>query len=518
MTARAGAAAGTPAGAAAPVLQARGITKRFPGVLALDAVDFDLMPGEAHALIGENGAGKSTLIKILGGAYRPDNGEIRLGGERVDITDPRQARLHGIAVVHQELTLFPVLTVAENLMAGDMPVRGLLRMVDGKKVRETAARALEQFELSVDPDTPVRLLSVAQQQVVEIARALLQNARILVLDEPTSALSGHETALLFKAVGRLKASGISVIYISHRMHEVFAIADRATVLRDGKKVDTVAVSSVGMDDLIRMMVGRTLTDLFGKRSSSPSEEILRVEDLTLPGKLHRVSFTLRRGEILGFAGLIGAGRTELARCLFGVERATEGAIIFKGKKIHPASPAHAMRRGIAYLSENRRLEGLFHGMTVRENVSVTHLKHFSRFGFMDRKAEGAETEGYIAQLRIQTPGMDQRIMNLSGGNQQKVIIARWLAIQPQALIVDEPTRGIDVGAKAEIYALLHRLAAEGMALMLISSELPEVLGMSDRIAVMFEGRITGIVESCDATQERIMALAAGLAGPAEKER
>ena len=407
-------------------------------------------------------------------------------------------------MVHQELTLFPVLTVAENLMAGDMPAQGPLRIVDRKKVHETAARALEQFELSIDPDTPVRLLSVAQQQVVEIARALLQNARILVLDEPTSALSEHETALLFKAIGRLKASGISIIYISHRMHEVFAIADRATVLRDGRKVDTVRVSSVGMDDLIRMMVGRNLTDLFGKKSSSPGEEVLRVEDLSHPGDFQHVSFALRRGEILGFAGLIGAGRTQLARCLFGVEQATEGAIYFQGRKIRIDSPARAMRRGIAYLSENRRLEGLFYGMDVRENVSVTHLKHFSRLGFMDRKAESTETRSYIARMRIQTPGMDQRIMNLSGGNQQKVIIARWLAIQPRVLIVDEPTRGIDVGAKAEIYALLHRLAAEGMAIMLISSELPEVLGMSDRIAVMFEGRITGIVESRDATQERIM--------------
>jgi ABC-type sugar transport system ATPase subunit len=508
----------TAPGGAAAVLEARGITKRFPGVLALDAVDFDLAPGEVHALIGENGAGKSTLIKILGGAYRPDDGEIRLGGARVDIVDPRHARLNGIAVVHQELTLFPVLTVAENLMAGGMPVQGPLHTVDRKRVRETTARALEQFELSVDPDTPVRLLSVAQQQVIEIARALLENARILVLDEPTSALSEHETALLFKAIRRLKESGISIIYISHRLHEVFAIADRATVLRDGRKVDTVRVSSVGMDDLIRMMVGRNLTDLFGSTSSSPGDEILRVEDLTLPGRFQHVSFTLRRGEILGFAGLIGAGRTDLARCLFGVELSAQGAMYFKGRKTRIDSPSHAMRRGIAYLSENRRLEGLFHGMSVRENVSVTHLKHFSRLGFMDTNAERAETEGYIARMRIQTPGMDQRIMNLSGGNQQKVIIARWLAIRPEVLIFDEPTRGIDVGAKAEIYALLRRLAADGMAIMLISSELPEVLGMSDRIAVMFEGRITGIVESRDATQEKVMTLAAGLPGLAEKER
>jgi ribose transport system ATP-binding protein len=505
-----------PVDLSAPVLEMQGITKHFPGVVALDSVNFDLKAGEAHAIIGENGAGKSTLIKVLGGTYRPDHGEIRMNGKALEITAPRQARLLGIAVVHQELTLFPVLTVAENLMAGDQPVRGPLRMVDRKRARERAERALAQFDLFVDPDMPVRSLSIAQQQVVEIARALLQNACILVLDEPTSALTERETELLFRTIRRLKESGISIIYISHRLHEVFAIADRATVLRDGKKVDTVDVSSIGMDGLIRMMVGRSLTDLYGQRESSAKEEVLRVQGLGMADRFRDVSFSLRRGEILGFAGLIGAGRTELARAIFGVERVEEGKIFFKGKEIRINSPAHAMSLGITYLSENRRLEGLFQGMNIRENVVVTHLKKFSRLGFINKKAESGETARYIGNLRIQTPSMDQRIMNLSGGNQQKVILARWLAIQPEVLIVDEPTRGIDVGAKAEIYALLHRLAAEGMAVILISSELPEVLGMSDRIIVMFEGRITGIIESREATQEKIMALAAGLPDLVEK--
>jgi ABC-type sugar transport system ATPase subunit len=300
------------------------------------------------------------------------------------------------------------------------------------------------------------------------------------------------------------------------LHEVFAIADRATVLRDGKKVDTVDVSSIGMDGLIRMMVGRSLTDLYGQRESSAKEEVLRVQSLRAADRFHDVSFSVRRGEILGFAGLIGAGRTELARAIFGVDRVEEGKIFFKGKEIRIDSPAHAMSLGIAYLSENRRLEGLFQGMNVRENVTVTHLRSFSTLGFISKKAESGEAEKYIRNLRIQTPSMDQRIMNLSGGNQQKVILARWLAIHPEVLIVDEPTRGIDVGAKAEIYALLHRLAAEGMAIILISSELPEVLGVSDRIVVMFEGHITGILESREATQERIMALAAGLVDLSEK--
>jgi ABC-type sugar transport system ATPase subunit len=498
------------------VLEMRHIVKDFPGVRALDSVDFELRAGEIHAIVGENGAGKSTLMKILGGVYLPDSGEIYLQGKVYDIVDPRHARLLGIAVVHQELSLFPGLSVSENILAGEQPVRGPLGIVDRQGARTRATRVLAQFELDIDTDIPVRSLSIAYQQVVEIARALLQDARILVLDEPTSALTEKEKEMLFKAVRGLKESGYSVIYISHRLQEVFEIADRITVLRDGKKVDTVSSSSVDIDGLIRMMVGRTLTDFFGRNASIPGEELLRVSELSRGGRFRDISFFLRRGEILGFAGLVGAGRTELARVLFGVDRADTGTITLKGKEIHLASPGQAIRSGLAYVSENRRVEGLFRGMAVRANIVVTHLRDFSQFGLMRKKAEEASALESVRRLRIQTPDVERAVSNLSGGNQQKVVLARWLAVKPEVLIVDEPTRGIDVGAKAEIYALLRNLAAQGMGIILISSELPEVLGMSDRIAVLYEGRMTGIIPKSEASQERIMALAAGFSDSTEK--
>ncbi len=493
-----------------PVLQMRNIVKDFPGVRALDSVDFDLRAGEIHALVGENGAGKSTLMKILGGVYRPEGGEISLQGNILTIVDPRHARLLGIAVVHQELSLFPGLSVSENILAGEQPAWGPIGIVDRQEARARAERILAQFELSIDTDLPVRGLSIAHQQIVEIARALLQDARILVLDEPTSALTEREKEMLFKAVRGLKESGFSVVYISHRLQEVFEIADRITVLRDGKKVDTVASSSIDIDGLIRMMVGRTLTDFFGRNAATPGAEILRVTGLSCGDKFRDVSFTLRKGEILGFAGLIGAGRTELARVLFGVEQADSGTISLKGREVRFDSPGRAIRSAVAYLSENRRVEGLFRGMDVRANIVVTRLREYSHFGLMKKKAEDAAALDYVTRLRIQTPDIERSISNLSGGNQQKVVLARWLAVKPEVLIVDEPTRGIDVGAKAEIYALLRSLASEGMAIILISSELPEVLGMSDRIAVLYEGSMMGIVPKLEATQEKIMAMATGM--------
>ena len=499
-----------------PVLEMRHILKDFPGVRALDSVDFELRAGEIHALVGENGAGKSTLMKILGGVYRPDSGEICLRGSVLNIVDPRHARLLGIAVVHQELSLFPVLSVSENILAGEQPVWRPFGIVDRQRARARAERVLALFELNIDTDIPVRTLSIAHQQIVEIARALLQDARILVLDEPTSALTEREKEMLFKAIRGLKESGFSVVYISHRLQEVFEIADRITVLRDGRKVNTVSSSSIDLDELIRMMVGRTLTDFFGHNVSTPGAEILRVSALSRGGRFRNVSFSLRRGEILGFAGLIGAGRTELARVLFGVDRADAGTITLKGKEINLSSPGHAIRLAIAYLSENRRVEGLFRGMDVRDNIIVTRLRDYSRFGLMKKKAEEAAALEYVTRLRIQTPDVERAVANLSGGNQQKVVLARWLAVNPEVLIVDEPTRGIDVGAKAEIYALLRSLASQGMGIILISSELPEVLGMSDRIAVLYEGRMMGVIPKSEATQEKIMALAAGLADSTEK--
>jgi len=499
------------AGRLPPVLEMRRIVKDFPGVRALDSVDFELRAGEVHALVGENGAGKSTLMKVLGGVYRPDAGEIRIEGRELAIVDPRHARLLGIAVVHQELSLFPGLSVSENILGGEQPVRGPLGLVDRQKTRAEAERVLAEFELNIDTDAAVRTLPIAHQQIVEIARALLQRARFLVLDEPTSALTEREKEMLFKAIRGLKASGFSVVYISHRLQEVFEIADRITVLRDGRKVDTVSASSTDIDGIIQMMVGRTLTDFFGRTASTPGAELLRVSGLSRGSLFREISFSLRRGEILGFAGLIGAGRTELARVLFGVDRADSGTISLKGKEIRLSSPRQAIRSAIAYLSENRRVEGLFRGMDVRANIVVTHLHKYSRFGLMSRKAEADAALEYVSRLRIQTPDVDRAVSNLSGGNQQKVVLARWLAVKPEVLIVDEPTRGIDVGAKAEIYTLLRSLAAQGMGIILISSELPEVLGMSDRIAVLYEGRMTGLIPKSEATQEKIMALAAGFA-------
>jgi len=498
----------------------RSIGKRFPGVRALDNVHFDVRAGEVHALLGENGAGKSTLMKILCGVYQPDEGEILLHGARAVIRDPHDARAYGIAIVHQELSLFPNLSVAENIFVGSQPVSGPLRFIDRRASIRAARAHLAPFDVRLDLSAPAGLLSVAQQQVVEIAKALALRARILVLDEPTSALTARETEQLFALVRRLKAQGLAIVYISHRMEEIFEIAYRATVLRDGQFVGAVAVVGTTPDALIRMMVGRQLEQLYGQGGAGGGEgggeggDVLRVEGLSAAGRFRDVTFTLRRGEILGFAGLIGAGRSEVARAIFGADRRDTGRVYVDGRAVEIRSPADAMRRGIAYLSEDRQGDGLFLRMSVRQNVTVTHLKRLSRVGLMSRARESRESLSYVRQLRIRTPGVEQQVMNLSGGNQQKVMLARWLAIHPKVLIADEPTRGVDVGAKAEIYELLHALAAEGLGIILISSEMPEVLGMSDRILVMREGRVAGELAGAAATEEAIMALCARPAGTA----
>ncbi len=488
----------------------RGIGKSFPGVRALDAVSFEVKAGEVHALLGENGAGKSTLMKILCGAYQPDDGEILLHGARTVIRSPHEAQARGIAIVHQELSIFPNLSVAENIFVGSQPVSGPLRFIDRRAALRAARAYLDPFDVRLDLSSPARVLSVAQQQVVEIAKALALRARILVLDEPTSALTAHETEQLFALVRRLKAQGLAIVYISHRMEEIFAIADRATVLRDGQLVGTVAVAETDPDALIRMMVGRQLEQLYGQGGSNASAggDILRVEGLSARGRFHEVTFRVRRGEILGFAGLIGAGRSEVAQAVFGAGPRDAGQVYVEGHAVEIRSPRDAMRQGIAYLSEDRQGDGLFLRMNVHRNVAVSHLKRLSHLGLMFRAREARESASYVRQLRIRTPSVEQQVMNLSGGNQQKVMLARWLAIQPRVLIADEPTRGVDVGAKAEIYELLHTLAAEGLGIILISSEMPEVLGMSDRILVMREGRVAGELAGTAATEEAIMALCA----------
>lgn len=413
----------------------------------------------------------------------------------------------GIAIVHQELNLFNNLTVTENLFGGKMPSRGLLGFEDRQVAYKTTIEYLGKFDMPIDPRTPVRELSVAQQQIVEISRALVQEARVLILDEPTSSLTERESKLLFKIIEQLKAEGLCMVYISHRLEEIFEIAERVTVLRDGRLVGTEKIAETNMESVIRMMVGRKLRDLYGQAGDSQREVLLTVENLTSEGRFANVSFELRAGEILGMAGMIGAGRSDVGLALFGAVPVSSGTVRVAGKAVDIGSPHTAMNLGIAYLSEDRRKDGLFLGMTLRPNITVSHLDHFAKFGFMSYKAETTEAIEFIAALDIQTPSPEQEVINLSGGNQQKVLLARWLSIQPRILIADEPTRGIDVGAKGEIYALLHRLAEQGVAIILISSEMPEILGMSDRILVMHEGRLAGELSRAEATEEKIVTLA-----------
>ncbi len=501
-----------------PYLEMRGISKRFPGVQALSNVSFDLRSGEVHALLGENGAGKSTLMKVLSGVYQPDAGTMTLDGEAISFSGPRAARERGIAIVHQELNLFPNLTVAENVFGGAMPAHGPLALEDRQAAARVATDYLARFGLTVDPYTHVRALSIGQQQVVEITRALAQKTRVLILDEPTSSLTETETEVLFKLIDQVRRDGLGVVYISHRLEEIFRLADRVTVLRDGQYVATEEVKQTDIGAVIRLMVGRQLKDVYGAPAAAPALDtataaaqrpVLRVQGLASGSRFADVSFDLHAGEILGMAGLVGAGRTEVGLTLFGALPITAGAIELNGQPVRIGTPQHAIHLGIAYLTENRRSDGLFLSMAVRPNISVSHLERFDRFGIIDQRRERAGAEQFVRALNVHTPSIEQSVMKLSGGNQQKVLLARWLAIQPRVLIVDEPTRGVDVGAKVEIYSLLRRLAAEGVGILLISSELPEILGMADRILVMHEGRLTGVVARSEATEERIMALATG---------
>ena len=493
------------------ILEMKDIRKGFPGVQALDGVSFDLRAGEVHALVGENGAGKSTLMKILSGVYQPDGGEIVLGGKKVAIANPFQAQGMGIATVHQELSLFQNLTVAENIFNGTMPSRGPLRVEDHRKANRIASETLKRFDLPIDPSTPVASLSVGHQQVVEICKALVQNACLVILDEPTSSLTDTETELLFKVIRQLAAENIPVIYISHRLEEISHIADRVTVLRDGQLVGTRIVSEIDLHTIVKMMVGRNLElgSLYGTGEIQRETVLLQVEGLCSPDRFSDISFDLRKGEILGMAGLVGAGRTEVALAIFGALAISAGKITMDGRTRAIRTPHDAVAAGVAYLPENRGLDGIFHGLGVRENISVTHLDSYGRMGFVDRGRERRAAQEYVDLLSIQTPGLEHAIVHLSGGNQQKVILGRWLAIRPRILIADEPTKGIDIGAKQEIYLLLHKLAQEGVGIILISSEMPEVLGLSDRILVMHEGRLAGILGHAEATEERVMMLATG---------
>ncbi|HKT62235.1 MAG TPA: sugar ABC transporter ATP-binding protein [Burkholderia sp.] len=499
----------TAAPAAAALIALTGVSKRFPGVQALDDCRFDLRAGEVHALMGENGAGKSTLMKILAGVYPRDGGEIRMDGRAVEIADPRAAQALGIGIIHQELNLMNHLSVAQNIFIGREPRGRFGVFVDEEKLNRDAAAIFARMRLDLDPRTPVGRLTVAKQQMVEIAKALSFDSRVLIMDEPTAALNNAEIAELFRIIGDLRAHGVGIVYISHKMDELRQIADRVTVMRDGKYVATVPMADTSMDAIIAMMVGRQLDTAFRTPPDTSNNDIaLEVRGLSRGRAIRDVGFTLRRGEILGFAGLMGAGRTEVARAVFGADPVDAGEIRVHGRTVTIRTPADAVKHGIGYLSEDRKHFGLAVGMDVQNNIALSSMRRFVRRGvFLDARAMCDTAQSYVRQLAIRTPSVAQPARLLSGGNQQKIVIAKWLLRDCDILFFDEPTRGIDVGAKSEIYKLLDALAADGKAIVMISSELPEVLRMSHRILVMCEGRVTGELRAADATQEKIMQLA-----------
>lgn len=496
-----------------PVLQMTGISKAFPGVQALDHVDFDVRGGEVVALVGENGAGKSTLMKILSGAYQKDSGSILLHGEETTILSPQHAQRLGISIIYQEFNLTRNQTVAANIFMAREPKRsgliGALGIVDGHRMQAEAQRVLDQIGARIPASAWVGDLSVAQQQMVEIARAIAFDAQIIIMDEPTAALGEQEVEKLFEIVHSLRDRGIGVVYISHRLEEINRVADRVVVLRDGRLVGELPIAEATSDHVITLMVGRTLDDMFHKEQAEITAPVLEVRNLRRGDIVKDVSFSLRRGEILGFAGLVGAGRTETARLIFGADRRDHGEILLDGKPLSVASPYDAVNAGIGLVPEDRSTQGLVLGLPVLENVNLATLWRQSRAGWVNRRSLESTANNYVSQLAIRTPSLSQRAMFLSGGNQQKMVLSKWLASNPRVLILDEPTRGIDVGAKAEVHALMSQLAQSGMGIIMISSELPEILGMSDRILVMHEGRVAAILDRKEATQKTIMAYASG---------
>ncbi len=488
------------------ILELKNMTKRFSGVEVLHEVCFSLRPGEVHALLGENGAGKSTLVKVMTGVHQPDKGEIYLDGKFVSFADTRESRQMGIAAIYQELSLFPDLDVAENIFVGRQPLAAGGR-IDWRKLYADAGNLLESLGVRLDLKQKARSLSIAQQQMVEIARAFSINARILIMDEPTSSLTLNEVADLFRLVRRLREEGTAIVFISHRLEELFELADRVTIMRDGSYVDTRLLKDVTRDDLIRLMVGRTITDLFPKQDVKSGEVVLKVENLARAGSFRDVSFELRQGEILGMAGLVGAGRTNVARAIFGVEPATAGKIQIAGREVAITSPQQAIKLGLAYVPEDRQLHGLIPAMPITSNISLPTLFKYAQRGWLQDKVERKATYDAALQMEVRANNIWQMARELSGGNQQKIVLAKWLSTKPRILILDEPTRGIDVGTKAAVHALMSKLASEGMAILMISSELPEILGMSDRVLVMREGHITAHFSRAEATQEKIISAA-----------
>ena len=489
------------------ILETSNISKSFPGVKALKNVGFNLRKGEVHALIGENGAGKSTFIKILTGAHQPDSGEIVLDGSPVSNLNPHSAMEGGISAIYQEFNLVPYLSVAENMFFGREYTKSCF--LDMDRMNKEAAKIFESMGADIDPRTRVSDLSVAYKQLVEIGKAVSQNSRILIFDEPTAALTNNETENLFKLIKKLQSEGVSIIYISHRLEELQIIADRITVFRDGEYIDTVNIEDTDRQGLISLMVGRDLGVDFPRPAKAGDEKILEVKNLSTDGFLKDVNFTLRKGEILGFGGLVGAGRTEVARALFGLDRISGGEIVMNGRKVDNRTPGEAIANGIGLIPEDRKDQGVLLNLSIRENIGYTFIDQITDWIFVNRKKEKKLVEDFRQKLRIKCSSAEQRVSNLSGGNQQKVVLAKWLAGDCDVLIFDEPTRGIDVGAKQEIYTLIKELAESGKGIIFISSEMPELIGMSERIIVMHEGVIEGELSAEQVSQEKILDLASG---------
>ena len=485
-----------------PLMELKNIHKRFPGVHALKGVNFNLYPGEIHALFGENGAGKSTLIKILTGIYKKDEGDITLNGKPFEIDSPLDAMDKGLSVIHQELVLVPHLSISDNLYLGrEITFKGGFN--DYKTMWRETQKHLDEFGVTASPDTEIAELTIAQQQMVEIIKAVSFNARIIAMDEPTSSLADKEVQVLFDTIRRLASKGIGIIFISHRLNEVFEIADRISVLRDGELVGTKVRKETTPDDIVTMTIGRSLNQFFHRTNGESGDVVLKVKDLCSE-KVHNVNFDLRRGEILGFAGLVGAGRSEAIKALFGIDKITGGTVEVEGKEVKVKSTTQMIEKGIGLVPEDRRLEGLFPAESVKFNLTLKVLNDFIKFIFVDRNKENEITDTYMDKLNVRAPSSETFINSLSGGNQQKVIISSWLATQPKILILDEPTRGIDVGAKSEIYAIMDALADQGVSIIMISSDMPEIINMSDRVVVMCEGTTTAVLSREQATQEKIL--------------
>ncbi|EGQ26819.1 ribose ABC superfamily ATP binding cassette transporter, ABC protein [Sporosarcina newyorkensis 2681] len=486
-----------------------GISKSFNGNKVLEDVQFEVKKGEIHALMGENGAGKSTMMKILTGIYSRDAGEVWVKGEKVEFKNAKEAEAAGIAVIHQELNILPDLTVAENLYLGNEQTFGKSGILKTKEMNRQAEEILSKLGLDIDARTVTRELSVGKQQIIEIAKAVSSNAEVIIMDEPTAALTDREIETLFATVRSLQAQGVSFVYISHRMEEIFAMCDRITILRDGQYVGVRKIKETTFEEIVQMMVGRELGERFPKRSLDIGDVKLKVEGLTHDGFFEDVSFEVRKGEILGIAGLMGAGRTEVIQSIFGYRKLTAGQIFIDGKPVTISNPMQAKKLCIGYVTEDRKSEGLILDFSVRDNMSLTNFDRISQSAIIRKAKENALYDLMSKRLRVRTSGPDQAVKSLSGGNQQKVVIAKWLGIEPDILFLDEPTRGVDVGAKKEIYSIINELAERGVAIVMISSELPEVIGMADRVLVMHEGQLMADIPKEDMTQERIMHFATG---------